>query len=169
MAANDPEHDGGVGIFSMLELAAALLSASACHMPASAQVNLGEVVVTPGGRAEPRRRRSWESRSPHRVIRRLLDGDCFRCFPGLRWSRIPGLHICVSRPKRLSASLHAGDPGNRARSSIWHAPNGFPRGASRALARVKDRCAARLAPLLSSLHPQHPHRGGGNTSRCSWS
>jgi vitamin B12 transporter len=39
-----------------LELAVAMLSATAWLSPASAQVNLDEVVVTPGGRPEPRKR-----------------------------------------------------------------------------------------------------------------
>jgi len=38
------------------EMAAAILSAALWSTTASAQVNLGEVVVTPGGRPEPRRR-----------------------------------------------------------------------------------------------------------------
>src|SRR5215475_9922275 len=38
------------------EMAAAILSAALWCTSASAQVNLGEVVVTPGGRPEPRRR-----------------------------------------------------------------------------------------------------------------
>ena len=37
-----------------VEIGAALLAATACLSPAAAQVNLDEVVVTPGGRPEPR-------------------------------------------------------------------------------------------------------------------
>ncbi len=39
-----------------VEIGAALLAATACLSPAAAQVNLDEVVVTPGGRPEPRKR-----------------------------------------------------------------------------------------------------------------
>ena len=41
---------------SAAEMAAAILSAALWSTAAPAQVNLGEVVVTPGGRPEPRRR-----------------------------------------------------------------------------------------------------------------
>jgi outer membrane cobalamin receptor len=39
-----------------VEIGAALFAAAACLSPAAAQINLDEVVVTPGGRPEPRKR-----------------------------------------------------------------------------------------------------------------
>src|SRR5713101_3580541 len=77
----------------------------------------------------------------------------------------PGLGVCWRRKLFSDEYCLGADPGTRARSSTWRAPDGSPKRPAPARVHRMDLCAGRCAPLRSSRRLPRRHQAGANRSR----